>query len=300
VFGEGILDRLPEQSVLHDSSNDFRKVFIATLGALLDDFDLDESKEGVYLQNATGVYLDLHGKDLGVKRRFEETDEHYRNRLIYETLGYLTVDYLLNVYDLTLYTYVTGFDVAENTLVSDNPFIGDEFMCPYDEGVVSSLSSNFVLGNCLYWINSLGTLDYVLKGSVNVLGEYPNIYNRSGLSKLFKDNTLLTKVSLKLDNALKILEMFRGCTGLSDVVLVCDSVTDCRSLFNGCTGLESVTLSVPLVEEYANMFKDCDGLEYIDLTVPEDSVSAVTDYIIGLSLSNLETLIINGEEVDLS
>ena len=59
-------------------------------------------------------------------------------------------------------------------------------------------------------------------------------------------------------------------------------------------------ISVPSLVQYANLFKDCSSLEYINITVPEDTVSAITSYITGLSLSNLETLIINGEEVDLS
>ena len=153
VFGEGIIERLPMHSVLHSEDNPFRKVFIGTVGAILDDFDIYDSMEGVYLQSATGVYLDAHGKDLGVKRKLDEGDDDYRSRLTYEVLGYLTVNYLVTVYGLTLYSLVDDFDSEDNTLVSDNPYSSDEYMSVASEEIQAILDSKFIVDGGITWLS---------------------------------------------------------------------------------------------------------------------------------------------------
>ena len=71
MFGEAIIDRLHQDCSLRDESNPVRSVLLGTVGSILDDFDLYDSMEAPYLQNATGVYLDLHGNDLGVTRKYQ-------------------------------------------------------------------------------------------------------------------------------------------------------------------------------------------------------------------------------------
>ena len=153
VFGEGIIERLPMHSVLHNEDNPFRRVFIGTVGAILDDFDIYDSMEGVYLQSATGVYLDAHGEDLGVKRRLDEGDDDYRARLTYEVLGYLTVNYLVTVYGLTLYSYVEDFDPSDNTLVSDNPYASTEYMSIASEDIQQILEGKFIVDGGITWLS---------------------------------------------------------------------------------------------------------------------------------------------------
>ena len=153
MFGEAIIDRLHPDCNLRDESNPVRSVLLGTVGAILDDFDLYDSMEAPYLQNASGVYLDLHGKDLGVTRKYQESDEDYRKRLFYEVLGVLSVAYLLNVYDLTLYSRVDDFSSDGLTLTSDNPYIRDTgFMSVADDEVKQILESKFVIGGGIEWI----------------------------------------------------------------------------------------------------------------------------------------------------
>ena len=153
MYGEAIIDRLHENCALRDADNPMRSVFINTVGALLDDFDLYDSMEAPYLQNASGVYLDLHGKDLGVRRKYQESDDDYRKRLFYEVLGVLTVAYLLNVYELTLYSKVSSFSLTGMKLTSDNPYIDDSgFMAVASDEVQSILESKFVIGGGIEWI----------------------------------------------------------------------------------------------------------------------------------------------------
>ena len=153
MYGEAIIDRLHQNCALRDTSNPTRSVLINTVGAILDDFDLYDSMEAPYLQNASGVYLDLHGKDLGVRRKYQESDEDYRKRLFYEVLGVLTVAYLLNVYELTLYSKVSSFSLTGMKLTSDNPYINDSgFMAVASDEVQSILESKFVIGGGIEWI----------------------------------------------------------------------------------------------------------------------------------------------------
>ena len=152
-YGEGIISRLHENCSLRDTSNPFRSIVINTIGAWLDNHDPSELMEGVYLQSASGKFLDLHGNDLGIRRKLDEGDEHYRQRLIYQSLGCLTVDYLVNVYDLVLFVGVDDFDASENMLTSDNQYIVSEgFMTVADEETQGILESTFVLESGLEWL----------------------------------------------------------------------------------------------------------------------------------------------------
>ena len=300
VFGEGILERLPMHSVLHDKNNQFRKVFIGTVGALLDDFDIYDSMEGVYLQSATGVYLDAHGEDLGVKRKLDETDDEYRSRLTYETLGYLTVDYLLNVYDLPLYIFTENFTFTTNTLTSDNPYIPTEnFMSIADESVKQILADKFLVDSGLIWLTNEGFTDYIIVDGVNVIQKYLRIYGLGNLKSYFWSNTDLEEVKLSLPSVVNCEHLFYNCTGLTSVELDLPSATDCRYLLADCTGLESIVLKIPKNTQAASIFRNCSSLESIDLTVPEGRVNSFKSYVLGLGLSNLTSFILNGVEVPL-
>lgn len=152
-YGEGIISRLHENCSLRDLNNPARPIIINTIGAWLDDHKTYDLLEGVYLQSATGKYLDLFGKDFDIPRNLDETDEHYRNRLYYQALGYLTVDYLVSVYDLTLYSYVDDFDVEDNTLTSDNHYMNSNgFMADTDDETQNILEKTFVLGSSIAWL----------------------------------------------------------------------------------------------------------------------------------------------------
>ena len=152
-YGEGIISRLHEDCSLRDEDNPVRPIIINTVGAWLDNQDPSELMEGVYLQSASGKFLDLHGNDFGIRRKLDESDDHYRKRLTYQALGCLTVEYLVNVYDLVLYVNVDDFDASENMLTSDNEYIGDDgFMTVADEDTQSILESAFVLESGLAWL----------------------------------------------------------------------------------------------------------------------------------------------------
>lgn len=153
MYGEAIIDRLGVNCGLKNERNAFRQVFINTVGALLDSFDIYGSMEAPFLQNAEGVYLDLHGKDLGVPRKYGETDEEYHRRMVYEVLCYLTADYLIEVYRLELYVYLANFNPNGRVLTSNNPYICENgFMAFADDEIKQILETKFILDGGIEWI----------------------------------------------------------------------------------------------------------------------------------------------------
>ena len=120
-YGEGIINRLHPDSPLRQEGNPARTLIMKTIGAWLDNYDVTELYDNGFLETATGKWLDLYGKDLGVVRQLDESDEDYRTRLIYESVGNLSMDYLLNVFDLSLYSFKKGLSdtkVLSSTLKS--------------------------------------------------------------------------------------------------------------------------------------------------------------------------------------
>ena len=152
-FGYGILGRLREGSVARDPSNSFFKVFDGSVGEWLDRFDVDGFHEELFLETAAGKWLDLHGKQFGVPRHLDESDDDYRERIIQHTLGRLT-PVLLNVdFGLDLYSDVSGFSLEDNVLVSDNFYVGadDGFICFTSEETRSLIERSFVIQEGVEW-----------------------------------------------------------------------------------------------------------------------------------------------------
>lgn len=152
-FGEEIINRLPETSSLHDKDNPARKLLNKSIGEWLFAFEEANWFDMFFIDSSEEVYLDLHGKEYNVKRRIGESDESYRKRIIYETLGHLTVDYLLTVYDLRVYVFVEDFSVNDNDLTSDNPYLSSHgFMVVADDNVKNILNNKFVLDSNVSWL----------------------------------------------------------------------------------------------------------------------------------------------------
>lgn len=152
-YGEEIIGRLPPSSALHNPNNDARKVIDRTIGEWLDHYSITDFFENMFLQSATGKWLDLHGNDYGVPRKLDESDDDYRERIVYETLGELTINFLVDVYNVELYTFVDNFDASDNTLVSDNQYISQNgFLIKASDDVRAILSKKFVLGSDVTWL----------------------------------------------------------------------------------------------------------------------------------------------------
>lgn len=122
-FIDALVDMMPEHSALKKKNNELRSVLDKTVGAWFDMHDVQDFYEQLFLQSATGKYLDLHGQDYAVYRKTDESDDDYRDRIVQEKLEHLTPDYLELIYGLKLYVFVEDFDVNNNDLTSDNIYI---------------------------------------------------------------------------------------------------------------------------------------------------------------------------------
>lgn len=151
--GEAMFDLLPVNSSIHQPTNQLRKVLDNTVGEWLDNFEDEDFFSQFFLQEATGKYLDLHGKEYGVTRKIDESDEDYRKRIIYESLGGITVNLLREAYNVKLYVFVDDFNVQDNMLTSDNPYIAnDGFLGVADEVTQDILNKKFILGHDVVWL----------------------------------------------------------------------------------------------------------------------------------------------------
>jgi len=151
-YGEEILERLSENSSLKSANNPARKVIMNTLGEWLDNYD--DNFENLFLNESVGEYIDCHGREYGVYRKLNESDEDYKKRIIYQILGHLTADYLINIYNVNLYVDIPNYNPNNNELTSDNHYISDEngFMALADEVTRSILNKKFVLGSGIRWL----------------------------------------------------------------------------------------------------------------------------------------------------
>ena len=146
-----IVELLPLSSKLQRADNPLRIVLDRTVGEWLDNFE--QPFEQLFLTSATGGWLDAWGKDYGVPRRLDEDDESYRQRIVYEKLDHLTPSLLSDVYNVKLFTYRENFDVTDNTLVSDNPYIDNGgYLGLADSDTMDILDKKFILDSGVTWI----------------------------------------------------------------------------------------------------------------------------------------------------
>ena len=153
IYGSEIIDRLSVDCGLRNPLNPIGKLIDYGIGEWFDGFVESNDYDNFFLDSAVGGYLDKWGRDYNVPRKPDEDDESYRKRLYYEVLGYLTVSYLLIVYGLTLYSYQADFDVSDNTMVSDNPYLNSYgFMTVASDDIQSVLAKKFVVDTGLTFI----------------------------------------------------------------------------------------------------------------------------------------------------
>lgn len=150
-FGEGIINRLSSTTGLKINT-DAGRLINYTIGEFLQRENDEPFFEQFFVQEATGKYLDLHGQEYGVYRKVGETDDDYRKRIIYISLGFLTIDYLKNIYGVGVYSNKDNFSVADNTLVSDNPYFTGDIMIDAPPEIKTILKNKFIFGGKVKWL----------------------------------------------------------------------------------------------------------------------------------------------------
>lgn len=149
IFTKGLQDRINNQSLQNDE-NDFIKVFDGCVNEYLE--NRDNHFLDFFITTADGDFLDLHGNLSGLKRRENEDDDTFRQRILTdETLIQRTTDF--NKLDIALWVYRTGVQ-DNNTLTSRNTYLKDlhdddyVFIC---SGVdIQYLQEKFLLNDILF------------------------------------------------------------------------------------------------------------------------------------------------------
>ena len=185
-FVDMLVEMLPLHSELQKEDNQGRIVLDRTIGEYMD--REDDLFDQLFLSTASGGWLDAHGKDYGVTRRLGEDDDSYRERIVFEKLEYLTVSNLQNIYNLTLYAFVSLYDPTSNQLTSDNPYSSKRYMSFADESTQRILDDKFVLDNGILWLdevdgrnpNSIVSVD-----GVDVLYKYIQVLSKTELREFF-------------------------------------------------------------------------------------------------------------------
>lgn len=141
-----ITDYLPLLNNLNNEGNILTSFINDTIGMFLEKYEdtIGDFNYEIFIQNATGIYLDLYGKDYNVPRLVDETDEHYRKRLITIQSKRFTANTIYNEYDLQLLTY-TDPTVTGNTLLSDNHFLNNKYYIECDDIVWETLIRKYVV-----------------------------------------------------------------------------------------------------------------------------------------------------------
>ena len=152
-FGEALFELLPIKSALNNPLNKGRKVIDNSVGEWFDHYDIFEFYNQLFLDSATGKYLDLFGKDYGTFRRLNESDEDYLQRIISEKSDSLTPSTLKSIFGLDLYSYVPDFSPELNHLTSDNSFINQNgYIAEADEDLKKLINSKFIIGEEITWL----------------------------------------------------------------------------------------------------------------------------------------------------
>ena len=152
-FIEALVDLLPEHNSLKDTGNELRNVLDKSAGEWFDNIAINGFYDNLFINTATGGFLDLFGKDYGVTRQKDETDDVYRERIIQEKNDRLTPNYLNELYSLTVYAYVSQFNPTNNTLTSDNQYINQNgYMACNTNDINSILDKKFIMGESIVWI----------------------------------------------------------------------------------------------------------------------------------------------------
>ena len=86
----------------------------------------------------------MHGKQYGIGRKINESDEEYRNRIILGAYEYATAKVLTEIYGVEFYANVDNFENNTNLLCSDNPYLTSELMGFVSEEVYNILDEKFI------------------------------------------------------------------------------------------------------------------------------------------------------------
>ena len=147
------LVELMNNPALKKEDNPGRLVLEGTICEYLENYD--NHLYDLFLTFAKGKYLDLHGKELNVFRRENESDTSYRNRILIELSLKQSSDNFLRV-NTDFWVYLDNVLENRDVLTSRNPYLKDNHDSEYIYIAYASdidrdyLKSKFLIGDILW------------------------------------------------------------------------------------------------------------------------------------------------------
>ena len=148
-----ITDFLPVLNRLNNTDTPMKSFLNDSIGVFFELYEdsVDDLKEFVFIQLAEGFYLDLYGRDYNVPRLVDETDEHYRNRLIALSSKHSTYNALYFAFDTQLLTY--NEDADDMMLLSDNHYLNTKYFVDCDDSTFEVIRRNYPMDTIVKWVD---------------------------------------------------------------------------------------------------------------------------------------------------
>ena len=145
-----ITDLFPVNNTIHNTP--FKDLINNSIGYFLEliENEVTSMNEGCFINTAEGRYLDLWGKDLGIRRLNDESDDDYRTRLMISPLEQFTINTVYELYDLQLMTKPSSSSNLDLTLMSDNHFLNKQYYVDCADEVWNELDKKFLTTGVLW------------------------------------------------------------------------------------------------------------------------------------------------------
>ncbi|MBR0369690.1 MAG: hypothetical protein IJH63_03060 [Methanobrevibacter sp.] len=155
MYIEGIIDRL-NNPYLKSKNNDGRLVLDGTIGEYLENYN--NNFKNYFLSRASGKWLDLHGLDYGILRLDNESDKHYRERImLINSILMRILDF--NNLNINLWVYDSNVAEGNDYLTSRNTYLqidrnhGLPNFLGYADDFTKEYVSNKFIGGEILWLD---------------------------------------------------------------------------------------------------------------------------------------------------
>lgn len=155
MYIEGIIDRL-NNPYLKSKNNEGRLVLDGTIGEYLENYN--NNFKNYFLSRASGKWLDLHGLDYGILRLDNESDKHYRERImLINSILMRILDF--NNLNINLWVYDSNVAEGNDYLTSRNTYLqidrnhGLPNFLGYADDFTKEYVSNKFIGGEILWLD---------------------------------------------------------------------------------------------------------------------------------------------------
>lgn len=148
ISGEYMLEQVHRFSELRRRDNELHMLFVELIGRWIDEYDVVENIRKYSLKNATAEVLDLWGFQYGVYRVENETDDHFRQRIVNKMLERFTVPYAKSS-GINFFTCVGN---PHCQLTSKNTYLSNDYLCQAPNWVAEYFDKHYITWRDIVWL----------------------------------------------------------------------------------------------------------------------------------------------------